>query len=296
MKKKNKTILLVDANNRAWASFYSYSRLRHKGNLVSIIFGLPQMIRHLINRFKPDEIILVWDGAKSRVRLKTLPDYKGGRKSKSLIDYENWLWQKDIVQLLLFYLGVKQVVPKEGEADDYICRLNLKAKTKGWETIIVSSDKDFNQLIDDNTNVFNEKQKLMITEDNCKEVFGYHPYQTVDYLSIDGDTSDNIPGYPGIGKVKAKSLLEEYGSLVSFIESDDSRHQIDKKRLTRLLKNNRIMIDLLYYQDKYAMFEKMTWFDDEPRPKIKTKPFNSLVSRYNMKKMRGKDWMKPFKR
>lgn len=73
--------------------------------------------------------------------------------------------------------------------------------------ILISSDKDFNQLLSNNLRIYNPRKDEMIRMDNCKELFGYHSHETVEYLAMVGDTSDDIPGFPGIGPVKARKIL-----------------------------------------------------------------------------------------
>lgn len=75
--------------------------------------------------------------------------------------------------------------------------------------ILISSDKDFNQLLSNNLRIYNPRKDEMIRMDNCKELFGYHSHETVEYLAMVGDTSDDIPGFPGIGPVKARKILDE---------------------------------------------------------------------------------------
>jgi len=93
--------------------------------------------------------------------------------------------------------------------------LNKKPTEK---VIIISSDKDFNQLIGKDVKINNPRKDEMIHHGNCKELFGYSPEETVDYLSMVGDTSDDIKGIPGIGPVKARKILDEYGTLDKFLE------------------------------------------------------------------------------
>lgn len=297
----SKRLVLVDSDNRMWASFFAYKRLKYKGESVASIYGFPSMMKGLLKKFNPDELILVWDGQKSKHRLKLIPDYKGGRKTKELIDFDNFLHQKEVVRKLMNNLGVKQVINPIAEADDMIYKLTKLAPKMGFdEVIIVSSDKDFNQLINPawpEVQVYVEKIKLktLINAKNCKDIYGYEYYQTVDYLTLDGDTSDNIPGYPGIGPVKASELLEQYGTLVNFIQSNDNHSIIDKERLLEIIKINRVMIDLPYFYSIHKKDLKTVFYKDDKNPKINREKFLKLSAKYNMQKLMSSSFINQFK-
>jgi len=299
-------LVLIDSNNRAWASFYAYSRLSYEGESVSIIYGLPSIIKSLITKLSPTNMIAVWDGSRDKEREKVLPNYKGERESKDLVDYENWLDQKKVVQSMLNKLGVSQAMNETMEADDLIYSLVRKNIRKYKRITIISADKDFNQLVRNynpkkglaRVDIFNDSKKLLIDKDNMVSVFGYTPKQTVDYLSLVGDKSDSIPGYSGIGHKRALDLLSKYNSLAAFLKSNDNHTLIKRDILLELVKKNLILIDLVHFHKEFIKGNKskrIKWLFNEERPKIDELAFRRICAKYNMINLMGKSFINKFK-
>jgi len=304
MAKKNKTLLIIDGQNAAWRAFHAYSRLSYKGQGVGMIYGLPSMLGGLIKRYKPTRTVVAWEGKRSAIRSRILPGYKDGRKSKSLIDYEDFMRQKDEAMKILFGLGVPQAHNMLLEGDDMLFKLWKMSKTNGYDEVtLVSSDKDFNQLVgydedfEHTTKIFNPGKELIITQDNCKKIFGYETYQTVDYLTLVGDKSDNIPGYRGIGEKKAVELLEKYDSLANFIKSKDKHPIIERKMLLELMNTAQSIIDLREYYQKYVKFAKncqIQWYGNNRSPQKDSRYVIKIAAKYNMQRMVGKSFLENF--
>lgn len=294
-------LVIVDGNNIAHAAFHAHSRLSYKGFVVSMIYGVPNMVRSYIEFMKPDKLIVVWDGDRNKERKKILPDYKGHRDRKRLIDIENFIQQKDTCKKLLYFLGVSQVHNTDQEADDMIYKVVKKARTsKRFDKVtIVSSDKDFHQLITQNYHidieVYHHLKKKTLNKGNLKELYGYHPDQTVDYLTMIGDKSDNIPGLQGIGEVKAKRILERY-TLVELSELNDIPYKIDREVLLETIQRSRILIDLRYFDQYYNKDVKIQWYEGQKRPKIQPDAFYMVCTKYGLRKFMGKSFIKPFKK
>lgn len=293
---KEQPILIVDAQNRCHAAYHAYKRLSYKGDSVAVLYGLPSMIKGLIRQFDADDIYVVWDGARSKIRNKLYPEYKGGRERKATFDREDFEKQKNIVMRMLYYLGVKQILNPIAEADDVITTLTLKLRRAGHDNIIiVSGDKDFHQLITRFVTVYSESRKKLIHHRNCKEEFGYHPPQTVDYLTLVGDDSDNIKGYPGMGEKRTTDLLDKYGSLVDFIDSGDKHNQIDRDKLLGLIKRNSLLMDLQLYHKKFKSKVGIVYYKDTAKPKIQRKNFLKVSARFGMRKFMSSGFINQFK-
>lgn len=293
-------ILLIDGNNRAHAALHAYKRLSYKGENVAILYGLPSMIKYLIKEYQPDQLMVVWDGKRSLHRKAIYPEYKGKRKEDPLFDRENFDLQMKVVKKMLYYLGVKQVLNPNAEADDMIYKLHKVAEDKGYkECIVVSGDKDFHQLIGRKgakmkVKVFSESKKLLIDVHNCQDTFGYKGWQTVDHLTLLGDKSDNINGYRGMGEVKTKQFLDQFGSLESFIIQKHKHSVVQVDTLLELMKRNEILIDLGKYHDKYKE-ELKTVFYLDPKPKIQRNNFLKISAKYGMNKFMSRQFMSEFK-
>lgn len=243
-------VVIVDGNNIAYAAYYSYSNLSHKGEPVGTLYGIISMIRGYIGEHNPTKLIVVWDSARDINRLKILPEYKGTRKAKQdkkLFDRESFNKQKDKAIQILSNLGIRQVKVEGREADDLIYELTRKYKKENL-VVIVSADKDFLQLISKNVRIWNPLKRALIHTKNILKYFPVSQDKVVDYLCLSGDSSDNIPKYPGVGEKTALKFFDVFGSITSYLQSKElSTFKIDKKKLLELYKRNRELIDLKYF-------------------------------------------------
>lgn len=286
-------LVLVDGNNRSWASFYAYNKLSYKGQRVGMIYGFPSMIKALYRKLNPDKLIIVWDGRRSKHRLEAFPAYKSGRKL--ILDYDSWVYQKKVVQTTMTLLGVSQVLSPNNEADDIIYKLARNSTKKYNKVVIVSGDKDFNQLINARISVFSETKKQFITERNCFELFGYHPENCVDYLSLAGDGSDNIPGYPGMGPKKTAQFIKTYRSLATYFAEKHNDPKLDNDLLLEAWKNGEKLIDLEYYYQLYKKELILEWIGGKMNPKKNPDKFRKLMGKYGIKKLITKEFVNGFR-
>jgi 5'-3' exonuclease len=211
------------------------------------------------------------------------------------MDYQDFLAQKFIVQDMFKALGITQVLNQKQEADDLITRLVFLLKKKYKEIIITSGDKDFHQLLSgDSVKIWNDSMKQFITEKNCKALFGYEAKQTVDYLSLLGDKSDNIPGYRGMGEKKSTELLSKYGSLQAFLDSNDKFPPIDRNKLLEVIQINRTLIDLSFYHSEYKNELTLDFIGGTSKPKVKLENFNAICRRFNLQKFMSGAFTKTF--
>lgn len=267
-----KTILVIDGNNMAYRAFYKFSQLSTMGGKnTSIVYGIPFILKSLIEKWSPDMVIAVFDGSRSKYRLKLLPEYKGTRGNKLDFDREDFLRQKGEVINGLRHMGIPVVLDPKEEADDmiYLVRRTLLKQGPNNTIIVVSSDKDFNQLATDkNTVIFNPSSGEKITKYNCKKIRGYEPGQLVDYLTLTGDSSDNIPGMPGIGEKRATGFLDKYGSIKAYLNGDTEEKMFPKKELKAVWKRNRELISLSRFYVKHMTNKRVAWFKNDPFPKF----------------------------
>lgn len=247
---KRNEILLLDGNHLAYRAYYKFANLRTiDGVKTSIIYGIPYICESLIRRFNPIGVALVFDGGHSKFRKTLLPDYKK-RDKKLGWDGTDFYRQKDEAGRLMMSLGISVIQRKGYEADDLIT-LAAQNFSKNHKVVIISGDKDFNQLISKNISVYNVQKGIIYRKDNLKDYVGYSPKQCLDYLSLCGDKSDNIPGYPGIGPKRAMQILDKYGSVRKYLKSADQFGKIDNKKLTELMLLNRKLIGLIYFYRKF---------------------------------------------
>lgn len=285
-KRSKQELYLIDGNNFAHRALHAYSRLSHKGQSTSIIFGMPSMVQSIINQHRPDKLIIVWDGQKSKHRRRVCPEYKSHRNNKKLFDHEDFMFQKKAVQEMFYTLGVPQAWNKYQEADDMIHKIVKVAKDKWKNITICSGDKDFHQELEPNrkVSIWNAHLNDEIHWGNCEKYFGYTPDKCVDYLILVGDSSDDIKGYPGIGPKRALEFLKRYNSIEDFLDSRDEHPQIDRYKLMEVKKRNEYLICLNTYYRKHKSELKLK-FMREARPIINPRAFKKLAETYNLQRL-----------
>ena len=282
-----KPIILIDGNNMAHRAIYKFNFASHKGKSTSLMFGVPYIIKSLVIELRPKKVIVVWDGKRNPNRLNINPDYKRGKsrkKKKSTFDYKEFSRQQRATMAILKSLGIAQVHSEYQEADDYIYELSKVYKKSNL--VIVSSDKDFHQMIDGRIHQYSDRLgKGTFGVNELREKEGLTPAQYLDYMILRGDDSDNIPGYFGIGDKKAKTLLEKFGSIPNFLISDEGIHNIDKGKLNLLYQKNSAMMDLEFFSNKWNKDLEIEWYKGKKKPKINRDKFLRLCNKYGLNTM-----------
>lgn len=205
-------ILVVDGHAYAYRAFYAIRSLSSPtGRPTNAIYGFVKMLGKMRAALKPTHAIVVWDGGLSEERLAALPEYKAQRPEMP-VDLRPQLDE------IVSYLAAAKIASfcREGvEADDYIACLARAARAAGFEVVIASSDKDFMQLVVPGVGLLNpnDKTEAVWTAEQVRAKTGVEPEQIVDWLSLLGDSVDNIPGVPGVGPKTATELLRRFGSI-----------------------------------------------------------------------------------
>jgi DNA polymerase-1 len=203
------TLLLVDGHAYAYRAFHAIQGLRASdGRPTNAIFGFIKMLEKALVRVTPTHVAVIWDGGLDQERTRNLPAYKAQRPEMP-DDLES---QLDGIGQYLGAVGVMSVCEDGVEADDLIAALARRAAANGWQTVIASSDKDFMQLVSDQVLLLNpaDKELELRGADYVRAKTGLDPEQVVDWLSLIGDSVDNIPGVPGVGPKTATRLLQEH--------------------------------------------------------------------------------------
>lgn len=215
-------LFLLDGHSLAHRAFYALPLLQNKdGEYTNAVYGFARMLLRLIEDEKPDYMIVVFDRKEPTFRHKEYPDYKGNRKEMP----EELGPQFPLIEEFLKGLNIATISKAGYEADDIIGTLAKKAEAEGMEVRIVTGDRDSLQLVDDRINVLYTKRGISDIEkyDYKKVVEKYElePEQLKDMKGLMGDSSDNIPGVPGIGEKTAISLLKEFSSLENLLANID---------------------------------------------------------------------------
>lgn len=283
-----KLILLVDGENILHQSFHKFEKLKSTdGKPSGAIFGFFKSLHMYLKRFEPNKVYITFDNGKSEYRKKLLPDYKGHRKNIA-IDYESLQTQKAIIIKILGMLRIPYIYDKKKssdyEGDDFLAYLAIK-RFQSEKVIIVSSDKDFNQLINKNVKIYNPRKDELVRLESCKELFGYHSHETVEYLAMVGDTSDDIPGFPGIGPVKARKILDN-GNIFKFLEENPG------KGYEEIWERNRKLIDLFLFIKENPLNKLPLKESNKP---LKLEKFKQVCIEYSLASFLTNEFIKPFK-
>ncbi len=218
-----KKFLICDGNSMLFKAYYataSRPMSTSAGIPTNAVFGFAQMIHKALEIVHPDAFLVAFDAGKHTFRHDLYEAYKGGRKPAP----DDLVPQFGLARELLEAYHVKWVEMPDIEADDLIGTMTKKAE--GFESYILTSDHDMLQLIDDETTVLLMKKGLtemdIMTPTSLKESMGIEPLQIIDMKGLMGDSSDNIPGIPGVGEKTALKLLAEYGTMENVLANVDN--------------------------------------------------------------------------
>ena len=219
---KGKKFVIIDGKSVFYRGYYAMPNLSTKeGKPTGGVFGFATMALEVIRRLKPDYVAVAWDKPKTNIRkrLAMYPEYKAGRKPAPADFYE----QVPILQELLEAFGWPLYELDDYEADDIMGTLAVQARDEGLETLLITSDMDMLQLVNGNVHVYALKTGLsnieLYSPSSFEAKYDIKVDQFLDLKALKGDSSDNIPGVPGIGEKGALELLKQYKTLDGVYEN-----------------------------------------------------------------------------
>ena len=203
-------VVVIDALNMFIRNYIVNPMISTNGNPIGGTVGFLNSVKKLMREARPDQVIICWDGSGgSQKRRTVVKEYKQGRKPlrknykiegmSEQSEKENMVWQQRVLMEMLNEMPIMQLVLDRVEADDIIAMVTQSPKYKGWEKVIVSSDKDFLQLLDGETVLYRPIQKKAWTKSTVIEEYGISPENFVLARAIAGDKSDNLAGIKGAG-------------------------------------------------------------------------------------------------
>lgn len=203
-------ILIIDFANVAYSGWYSKPEINHNGYNVNAILVFFSRLRTLKQTFDPTYLVIAEDmGRNNTFRRKMFAQYKAQRKP---LDPDIGQ-QMAIIQSLDQSLGFARIYSEPFEADDIVGMVSKWGDDNGFDSVIISSDRDMYQLISPNTYVMSPKDNTIIDLEYMKEIYNLTPEQWIELKILQGDGADNIPGIRGIGKKSALELMQQFGSL-----------------------------------------------------------------------------------
>jgi DNA polymerase-1 len=212
-------IYIIDGTAIVYRSFYAFQNrplINSKGENTSAIFGFLRTLVSIIEKFKPNYLVLTFDEREPTFRHKKYKDYKATREKipEDLAD------QLEPIQKLVEAAKIPKLSLPGYEADDIIGTLVKKLAEK-YDIVIVSGDKDMYQLVSNHVCLFDPLKDRFIRGEEVKKRFGLSPEKVVDALALIGDSADNVPGIPSIGEKTAEKLIKDFGSVENLIKSKD---------------------------------------------------------------------------
>jgi DNA polymerase I len=275
-------LFLIDGNSLLYRSYYAIRQLStSQGFPTNAIYGFINTLRKIVEQEKPKYLGIVFDTGKPTIRHKVFKEYKAQRKPMP----EDLIPQIPVLKKVIRAMNIPLFEYENYEADDVLGSLALEASRKKILSVIVTTDKDLLQLVDECILVFNPAKEVYLDEKKVKEVFGVSPAQVIDVLSLWGDASDNIPGVPGIGEKTSKMLISQFGTLenllqhISEVKNPRLREKIEQNleqlELSRQLVTLEKNLDVPFNLDDFAISEPN---NAELRALFQELEFTSLLS------------------
>lgn len=251
MTPKRKKLIAVDGNSLLFRAFFALpsSIATRDGQATNAVYGFATMLLKLLKEEKPDAIAVAWDTAAPTFRHRAFDDYKANRAEIPAALPSQFPLAKE----MLNGLGVASFELEGYEADDILAKMAVEAPSEGFDVLIVTGDKDALQLVNPHVKVMTTRKGITDTyvydKDRVAARFGVGPAGVPDFLGLKGDSSDNIPGVPGVGDKTASELLQKFGSLDAIY---DRIGEITKPKLKESLEKNK---DQAYMSRELAVLE-----------------------------------------
>ncbi|MCP4668592.1 MAG: DNA polymerase I, partial [Deltaproteobacteria bacterium] len=270
MSKKKETVYLVDGSSYIHRAFHAIRNLANsKGLPTNAAFGFTKMILKLLADRAPKYMAIAFDVRGPTFRHRIYEDYKANRPPMP----EDMAVQIPLIKKIVKDLNLEMIEKQGYEADDIIGTLARICEEKGFQVVMVTGDKDFRQLITPNITMWDTMKDVVSDVASLKETYGLEPEQFIEVMGLSGDSTDNIPGVPGVGEKTALALIREFGSFDGVF---DRVEEIKKKKLKENLQQSR---------DKALLSRKLVAIDrfvplDQDMERLKVgQPRNEALAR-----------------
>ena len=244
-------LVLIDGSGYIFRAFHALPPMtRGDGTPVNAVYGFTGMVMKLVDDLAPAHVAVVFDSARKTFRNDIYADYKANRTDPP----EELVPQFDLVREATTALSLPQLEVPGFEADDLIATYAALGEAAGMETVIVSSDKDLMQLVRGGVTMLDPMKQRRIAGPEVEERFGVTPDKVVDVQALAGDSTDNVPGVPGIGVKTAAELINTYGDLDTLLASTGEIKQPKRREnLINFAEQARISRDLVRLRDDAPM-------------------------------------------
>ena len=278
-----KSLTLVDGSGFIFRAYYALPPLtRNDGTPINAVMGYCNMIWRLIAETKTSSLAVIFDTASKSFRNEIYSEYKANRSEAP----EDLIPQFSLIREATEAFNIPYIELKGYEADDIIATYSNQASNEGWTVDIISSDKDLMQLVNDNVKMVDPMKMVNIGREEVFKKFGVYPEKVRDVQALAGDSTDNIPGVPGIGIKTAAELINEYGDLDTLLgKAEEIKQPKRRENLINYADLARISMKLVTLSKDIKEIESFNNFKrrDIDINKLKTflikQGFNSLIGR-----------------
>lgn len=261
-------LLLIDGNNMCHRVFWAQQNLSYKGRAVNVLYGFFKQLISLHKQYPEHFRVIAWDRGYARrleesqkgVEAGIIPTAYKANRDRDREELESLFVQMEEVQYGLTFVRCLQVSLDGIEADDIINSYARTYQKWGWQSVIVSSDNDFYQVLGPGVSIFDPMKKEVWTEERFRIEVGYDSSLWVDAGAIMGDSSDNIHGVDGWGPVTTNKYISEYGDVDAIIRAIQAKEKRSKKE--------QVFLDSLPKLRLAKSLKKMDFIPSVPKPKV----------------------------
>jgi len=279
--------LIIDGSSLFFRAFYALPLLKTKrGIYTNAIYGFVMMLENAIDKIKPDHVVVCFDMKGKTFRSDIYKEYKGTRQ-KTPNELEQ---QFPLVRDILKHMNIKILESPVYEADDIAGTLAKKASEENFTTYLLTGDKDYFQLVDENTKVLLTRKGItemdIISVESLEEDYGLKPSQFIELKALMGDASDNIPGVYGVGEKTGLKLIKEYGNIENLYDNLD---KVSGKKLQEKLENDKMsafmskklgtIVRNVPIDEELSDFKKLEYDYENLSKMYREFEFNSMIAR-----------------
>lgn len=275
-----KSLFLIDGSSFLYRAYYGLQPLHTAdGKPVQAVYGFCRMIKNLVEKFAPQNMVVVWDSKGKTKRHEIYEEYKATRQAPPSDLFE----QKELIQEFAQMVGLHQFSQTGVEADDLMYSLGLWWQAQGGTVVVVTSDKDMGQMLSESVMIYDSFKNIFINEAAFQEKMGFPVAKTAFYFALLGDSSDNIPGVKGIGEKRALELVNQFDSLQAVYKDIHRVAQPGVRRSLEGHKDDAFLSERLFTLHTYpitstekdVVFDYSGWIN--ARPLFEKLNFKSLL-------------------
>ncbi|GFO54762.1 DNA polymerase [Geomonas sp. Red276] len=259
MSEQRETLYLLDGSSYIYRAYFAIRHLSSpKGFPTNALYGFTQMLLKVMKDHAPGHVAVIFDAGRATFRHEIYPEYKATRSAMP----DDLSPQIEPIKQMVRAFNIPALELPGFEADDIIGTIAKKCEAQGMDCVVVTGDKDLMQIVTEHVTLLDTMKDKRFGIPEVREKFGVDPDQVIDVLGLWGDTSDNIPGVPGVGEVTAKKLMLEFGSLDQLLARADEvkgktgerlREFADQARLSRTLATIDCNVPIEYSFEDFAV-------------------------------------------